>query len=54
LASILYVLHDRKIGYIVYGILLFIILLFIVKTNVVFDKDNNIIIDKIGGKKKEK
>ena len=54
LASILYVLHDRKIGYIVYGILLFIILLFIVKTNVVFDKDNNIIIDKINGKKKEK
>lgn len=46
-ASILYVLHDRKLGYIIYGILMVIVLVFILKTNVVFDKDNNIIIDKI-------
>ncbi len=46
-ASILYVLQDRKLGYIIYGILTFIVLIFILKTNVVFDKDNNIIIDKI-------
>lgn len=46
-ASILYVLHDRKLGYIIYGILTVIVLVFILKTNVVFDKDNNIIIDKI-------
>ncbi len=46
-ASILYVLKDRTLGYIVYGILTFIVLIFILKTNVVFDKDNNIIIDKI-------
>lgn len=47
LASILYVLQDRKLGYIIYGILTLIVLIFILKTNVVFDKDNNIIIDKI-------
>lgn len=46
-ASILYVLQDRKLGYIIYGILTIIVLVFILKTNVVFDKDNNIIIDKI-------
>ena len=46
-ASILYVLQDRKLGYIIYGILTAIVLVFILKTNVVFDKDNNIIIDKI-------
>lgn len=46
-ASILYVLKDRMLGYIVYGILMVIVLIFILKTNVVFDKDNNIIIDKI-------
>lgn len=46
-ASILYVLKDRTIGYIVYAILTIIVVLFIIKTNVVIDKDNNIIIDKI-------
>ncbi len=46
-ASILYVLKDRMLGYIVYGILTVIVFIFILKTNVVFDKDNNIIIDKI-------
>ena len=52
-ASVLYVLHDRKIGYIVYIALTVIVVLFIIKTNVVFDKDNNIIIDKINSKKKK-
>ena len=47
LASILYVLKDRTLGYIVYGILTVIVLLFIIKTNVIIDRDNNIIIDKI-------
>ena len=46
-ASILYVLRDRTIGYIVYGILTLIVLIFIIKTNVIIDVDNNIIIDKI-------
>lgn len=54
LASILYVLKDRLLGYIVYGILTLIVLLFILKTNVVVDKDNNIILDKIKGKKRTK
>lgn len=46
-ASILYVLKDRTLGYIVYGVLTVIVFIFIIKTNVVIDKDNNIIIDKI-------
>ena len=46
-ASILYVLKDRTLGYIVYGVLTIIVFIFIIKTNVVIDKDNNIIIDKI-------
>lgn len=36
-ASIVYVLKDQMLGYIVYGILLVIVVLFVVKTNVVFD-----------------
>lgn len=36
-ASIVYVLKDQMLGYVVYGILLFIVILFVVKTNVVFD-----------------
>lgn len=51
-ASILYVLKDRLLGYIVYGVLTGIVLIFILKTNVVIDKDNNIIIDKIKKGKK--
>ena len=42
-ASIIYFLKDRKLGYIVYGILLVIVILFVVKTNVVVDKEDNII-----------
>ena len=36
-ASIVYVLHDATLGYIIYGILTVIIMIFVVKTNVVFD-----------------
>lgn len=39
-ASIVYVLKDRTLGYIIYGILLVIVVLFVAKTNVVFDKEN--------------
>ena len=37
LASIVYFLKDRFLGYIVYGILLFIVLFFILKTNVIYE-----------------
>ena len=36
-ASVVYVLHDATLGYIIYGILTVIIMIFVVKTNVVFD-----------------
>lgn len=36
-ASIIYVLKDVIMGYIIYGILLFIVIMFIMKTNVLFD-----------------
>ena len=39
-ASIVYVLKDRVLGYILYGILLLIIITFVVKTNVVIDKEH--------------
>lgn len=38
-ASIVYVLKDRLLGYIIYGILLIIIITFVAKTNVVFDHE---------------
>ena len=37
-ASIIYILKDRMLGYIIYGILLIIVILFVLKTNVVFDQ----------------
>ena len=37
-ASILYILKDRTLGYIVYGILIVIVLTFVMTTNVVFDR----------------
>ena len=37
-ASIIYVLKDNRLGYIIYGILLFIVILFVLKTNVLFDR----------------
>lgn len=38
-ASIVYVLKDQLLGYIIYGILLIIIIVFVAKTNVVFDHE---------------
>ncbi len=38
LASIVYVLKDSVLGYIMYGILLVIVVVFIAKTNVVYDR----------------
>ena len=38
-ASILYVLNDNRVGYIVYGILLILVLFVILKTNIVFDRE---------------
>lgn len=51
-ASIIYVLKDQKIGYIVYGILLMIVILFVAKTNVIFDQKE--IKKKILSKRKSK
>ena len=36
-ASIIYVLKDRYLGYIVYGILLALVIVFVINTNVVYD-----------------
>jgi len=43
-ASIIYALGSPKLGYIIYGVLLLIVLLFVYKTNVVFEhkKDNKL------------
>ena len=38
-ASIVYVLKDQVLGYIIYGILLIIVILFVAKTNVVVDHE---------------
>lgn len=40
-ASIVYVLKDAMLGYLLYGILLVLVLLFVAKTNVVFDKEKD-------------
>ncbi len=39
-ASIVYVLKDNQLGYIIYGTLLVIVLVFVAKTNVVFDAES--------------
>lgn len=39
IASIVYVLGDEKLGYVIYGILLFIVLVFVSTTNVIVDKE---------------
>ena len=39
-ASIIYVLKDRYLGYIVYGILLTIVIVFVMNTSIVYDWDN--------------
>ncbi len=38
LASIIYVLNDTNLGYIIYGLLSIIVLVFVMTTNVVFDR----------------
>ncbi len=38
-ASIVYVLKDATLGYVIYGILLIIVIVFVAKTNVIFDTD---------------
>ena len=39
-ASIVYFLRDRTLGYFIYGLLLIILLVFVLKTNVVFDHEH--------------
>lgn len=51
-ASIVYVLKDANLGYIIYGILLIIVTLFVAKTNVVYDTEK--IKKKFHFRKKEK
>jgi len=41
-ASIVYVLRDSRQGYIIYGILLVLVITFVAKTNIVFDKEKDI------------
>ena len=38
-ASILYFLNDKEIGYIIYSILLILVVIFVLKTNIVFDRE---------------
>lgn len=38
-ASIIYVLGDRNLGYIIYGLLVVIVLVIVLKTNIVFDHE---------------
>lgn len=37
IASIVYVLHNQKLGYIIYGILMVILIVFVLTTDVIFD-----------------
>lgn len=39
-ASIVYVIQDRLLGYIIYGVLLIFLILFVLKTNVIIDQDS--------------
>lgn len=38
-ASIIYALHDQKLGYIIYTILTIIVVIFVLKTNIIVDKE---------------
>lgn len=54
-ASIIYVLKDQKLGYIIYGLLILIVLFFVLTTDVIFDfpdKEKNFI-EKMKKKKDE-
>lgn len=49
-ASIIYALGNPKFGYIIYGILLLIVLLFVYKTNIIIEHKEDNIIDKLYNK----
>lgn len=53
-ASVVYFLKDRLLGYFIYGILLFIVFVFVLKTNVVFENDKNPILNMIHKEEKKK
>ena len=55
-ASIIYFLKDRILGYIIYGILLLIVVIFVLKTNVVVEhsEDKSNFLNKLLKKKKSK
>ena len=36
-AAIIYTLHNQKLGYLIYGVLMVIVIIFMLKTDVVFD-----------------
>ena len=38
MASVIYVLVDALVGYIIYGVLLFIFIVFALKTDIIFSK----------------
>lgn len=38
-ASIVYVLNDNRLGYIIYGILIILVTVFVLKTNIIFDRE---------------
>ena len=38
-ASILYFLNDKEVGYVIYSILLILVVIFVLKTNIVFDRE---------------
>ena len=38
-ASIIWIIVDKKIGYIIYGILMLILMIFVFKTNILFDRE---------------
>ena len=41
-ASIIYILKDKYLGYIIYGILLALVIVFVINTNVIYDfKDSS-------------
>lgn len=40
-ASVIYVLVDAIVGYVIYGILLFILIIFALKTDIIFSKNKD-------------
>lgn len=52
--SIVYVLIDRKLGYLMYGILMLLVLGFVYKTNIIIEHDKKGLFDKLKRLKKSK